>query len=201
MKLYASTTSPYARKVRITLIEHGLDHEFIAESPADPNSHTAQLNPLGKVPLLQRDDGEVLFNSPMIVEYLDGLAENPLIPSAADQRWQVQRWHALGDGIVDAVVARMLEGRRDGDKQDTAFIAKQERKVAASLVFASEHLSGGEYLFGEQLTMADIALAVALDYIDLRYSHDWRKTCSRLTQWHGTINQRPSFLKTVPALD
>jgi len=200
MKLYASTTSPYARKVRIALIEHGLDYEFIAESPSDPNSHVARLNPLGKVPLLQRDDGEVLFNSPMIVEYIDGLAAEPLIPVDTGQRWQVQRWHALGDGIVDAVVARMLECRRDEDKQDVAFITKQEHKVAAGLAFASEQLRGSDYLFDGGLTMADIALAVALDYTDLRYPHNWRDQHPALAQWLDTINQRPSFKDTVPSI-
>ena len=122
MKLFASTTSPYARKVRIMLIEHGLEHEFISESLADPNSNVNRLNPLGKVPLLQRDDGEQLFNSPMIAEYIDSISTLPLIPNDADLRWQVQRWHALGDGIVDAVVTRMLEGRRPEDKQSSAVI-------------------------------------------------------------------------------
>lgn len=198
MKLFASTTSPYARKVRICLIEHGITYEFIAESPSDPDSHVARLNPLGKVPLLQREDGEVLFNSPMIVEYIDGLAENPLIPHSAEQRWQVQRWHALGDGIVDAVVARMLEARRDEAKKDVAFIARQEKKIAAGLAFANEHLTGGVYLFGGQLTIADIALAVALDYTDLRYPHDWRDQHPSLAAWLRVINQRPSFQHTLP---
>jgi len=198
MKLYSSTTSPYGRKVRIALIEHGLDFEFTAESPSDPDSHVVRLNPLGKVPLVQRDDGEVLFNSPMIVEYIDGLAENPLIPVDRDQGWQVQRWHALGDGIVDAVVARMLELRRDEDKQDLSFIAKQEKKIAASLVFASEHMLGSEYLFNGRLSMADIAMAVALDYIDLRYAHDWRDGHPVLARWLVNINNRQSFQDTLP---
>jgi len=198
MKLYTSTTSPYGRKVRITLIEHSLAHEFIPESPSDPDSHVARLNPLGKVPLLQRDDGELLFNSPMIVDYIDGLVASPLIPLDADQRWQVQRWHALGDGIVDAVVARMLETRRDDDKQDQAYIARQEGKVAAALVFASKHRFDSQYLFDGRLTMADIAMAVALDYTDLRYPHDWREQHPALAAWHQRINQRTSFQKTQP---
>lgn len=201
MKLYTSTTSPYGRKVRICLLEHNISHEFIAESPADPNSHVARLNPLGKVPLLQMDDGEVVFNSPMIVEYLDSLASVPLIP-AADSRWQAQRWHALGDGIVDAVVARMLEARRDEGKQDKPFIDKQQRKVAAALTFASERLeaslAGGNFLCDGRLTVADIALAVALNYIDLRYAHDWRDQHPLLAGWLEIINQRPSFRQTLP---
>jgi len=202
MKLYASTTSPYARKVRILLLEQEIPHTFIAESPADPSSHVAQLNPLGKVPLLQRDDGEVLFNSPMIVEYIDSLSVSPMLPIDPELRWQVQRWHALGDGIVDAVVARMLEGRRAAEIQDTAFISKQEHKIAAALRFAAEQMktraSGGIYLCGVELSVADIAFAVALDYINLRYQHAWGDQYPQLQSWLNTINKRPSFQETLP---
>jgi glutathione S-transferase len=197
MKLYASLTSPYARKVRITLIELSIDHEFVEESPVDPESQVAQLNPLGKVPLLELDDGEVLFDSPMIVEYLDGLTEKSLLPDDLAERWPVQRWHALGDGIADAVVARLLEARRDEDKQDKAFIARQEGKVAAALAFASAHLSRDEFLCGADLTMADIAMAVALDYTDLRYPHDWRAQHLELARWLTAIGRRPSFSDTI----
>lgn len=198
MKLFASTTSPYARKVRIVLLEHQIPFEFVVESPSDPDSNVARLNPLGKVPLLQREDGEVLFNSPMIVEYLDGMAEVPLLPEDREQRWQVQRWQALGDGVADAVVAHMLEERRDEDLQDKANVARQKTKIANGLLFASKHLSGSEYLFDGRLTLADIAMAVALDYIDLRYPHKWREQHPDLADWHRRISQRPSFEATLP---
>ncbi len=198
MKLYASLTSPYARKVRIALIELSIAHEFIEESPLDPNARVATLNPLGKVPLLELDNGEVLFNSPMIVDYLDSLVAMPLIPGDTEMRWQVQRWHALGDGIADAVVARLLESRRDEDKQDKTFIARQEGKVAAALEFASAHLSRDEFLCGADLTMADIAMAVALDYTDLRYPHDWRAQHLELARWLTAMGRRPSFSDTIP---
>lgn len=200
MKLYGSETSPYVRKVRICLLEKGLDCEFIVESPADPNANVAKRNPLGKVPMLECDDGEVLFNSPMIVDYLDSLNEASLIPNTA-ARWHIQRWHALGDGIVDAVIARMLEKRRPAERQEPSVIQRQEGKVAAALNFASDHYQGGTYLEGEQLSIADIALAVALEYIDFRYPHDWRQSHPQLAQWLQGIFQRPSFTTTMPPLD
>lgn len=202
MILYSTTTSPYGRKVRICLLEHALEHEFVAESLADSDSHVARLNPLGKVPLLQRTDGEVLFNSPMIVEYIDSLTARPLLPQAVEQRWRVQRWHALGDGIVDAVVARMLECRRNEHHQDQGTIDKQQGKIAAALAFASEQLnrrvSADDYLCDGRLTLADIAMAVALDYTDLRYPHDWREQYPLLADWLTRINRRPSFTRTLP---
>lgn len=197
MKLYGSLTSPYVRKVRICLAELALNYEFIAESPSDPDSHVARLNPLGKVPLFECDDGELLFNSPMIVEYIDSISAGMLFP-VTEPRWLVQRWHALGDGIVDAVVARMLEGRRDPGKQEPAIIARQQGKVAAALRFADEHFSGGDWLVAGRFCLADIAFAVALGYIDFRYPHDWRDDYPRLSAWYATISRRPSFRATEP---
>jgi len=179
-------------------MEHRIPFDFISESPSDPNSHVAHLNPLGKVPLLQRDDGEVLFNSPMIIEYLDGMAAEPLLPVDREQRWQVQRWHALGDGIADAVVAHMLEKRRDEALQDKTTLARQELKIANALQFASDHLPTSEYLFDGRLTLADIAMVVALDYIDFRYPHPWREQHAELANWLQHISQRPSFMETLP---
>ena len=95
MKLYGSLTSPYVRKVRVFLKEKGLDHEFIVEGPVDAAGNVGRLNPFGKVPVMMRDDGEVLFESFMIVDFLDGLREPTLIPSSSELRWQAQRWHAL----------------------------------------------------------------------------------------------------------
>lgn len=200
MKLYTSLTSPYGRKVRIALAESAIDCEFIEDSPSDPKAQVARLNPLGKVPVLQLDDGEVLFDSPMIVEYLDSLAAAPLIPAEVSERWQVQRWHALGDGIADAVVARYLEARREEGKQDKAFSARQEGKVAAAMAFADARVSHGEFLWGDRLTIADIAMAAALDYTDLRYPHDWRAEFPELARWLTAIDRRPSFADTMPPL-
>jgi glutathione S-transferase len=197
MKLYGSLTSPYVRKVRICLIEMGLDYDFIVESPTDPNSNVAHLNPLGKVPLLQRDDGEVLFDSPIIVEYLDNMLGEPLLP-VAPERWRVQRWHALADGILDAVVTRLLETRRSAEKQDATLIQRQEGKVAAALRFADEKYGGAQYLEAGQFGIADIAFAVALEYIDFRYSHDWRSSYPRLAEWLSEIRHRESFSETAP---
>ncbi len=197
MKLYASLTSPYARKIRICLIEKGLDYEFVTESPSDPDANVARLNPLGKVPLLQADDGEVVFNSPMIVEYLESLSGKNLVPTTSE-RWRVQRWHALGDGMLDAVVARMLELRRPVEHQEPGVIQRQEGKIAAALRFADDHYEGADFLVENQYSIADIAFAVALEYIDFRYPHDWRPAYPRLAQWLAGINQRPAFSQTAP---
>jgi glutathione S-transferase len=197
MKLYGSLTSPYVRKVRIVLFEKGVPCDFIVEGPSDAAGNVARLNPLGKVPVLVRPNGEVMFDSPIICEYLDELQGAPLIPEG-ESRWEAQRWHALGQGITDAVVARLMETRRPPERQETAVIQKQERKVAAALKFASAEHGGRDYLVDGRFGIADIALGVALAYIDLRWPHDWRANHRGLAQWFASISARPSFMNTAP---
>ncbi len=198
MKLYGSETSPYVRKVRILIKEKNIPCEFIVEGPADAAGNVAALNPLGKVPVLLRDGGDVLFDSPMIAEYLDSLKGDPLLPLTGEARWLIQRWHALGQGIMDAVVARMLEGRKPADKQTPGVIEKQEGKIAAALKYAVAAQKGTTYLVDERFSLADIALGVAFEYIDLRYPHDWRTQYPRLAQWQAGMAKRASFVETLP---
>src|SRR5688572_7176048 len=100
MKLYGSLTSPYARKVRILIAEKKIPCEFVAADPRSVDGPVQALNPLGLVPVLSRDDGSALFDSPVIVEYLDGLMGPPYIPAPSEARWTVLRWAALADGIL-----------------------------------------------------------------------------------------------------
>ncbi|MGE0371091.1 MAG: glutathione S-transferase family protein [Gammaproteobacteria bacterium] len=196
MKLYGTQTSPYVRRVRAFLHEKGIAHEFIIEAPGDAAGNVSRLNPLGKVPVLLRDDGEALFDSPMIIDYLDGLGGAPLMPPAGDERWRIQRWHALGQGICDAVVTRLMETRRSPELQDPGVIAKQEGKVAAALRFAEARLGQGAPLVGARFGIADIALAVALEYIDMRHPHDWRGAHPALARWLAGVAGRPCLKET-----
>jgi glutathione S-transferase len=200
MNLYGTLTSPYVRKVRAFIHEKGAACKFIVEAPADAAGNVPRLNPLGKIPVLERDDGEAVFDSTMIIEYVDGLAEPRLIPSAADERWRAQRWHALGHGICEAVVTRLLETRRPPEKQDTALIARQEGKVRTALKFAEAHLgapiSFGTPLVGGRFGLADIALAIGLEHIDLRYAHDWRASHPALARWLAGVTERPCLKET-----
>ena len=198
MKLYGSLTSPYVRKARILLQEKNIPCEFVVEDPWDPNSLITKLNPLGKVPALQLDNQRVLFDSPVILEYLDSLFGEPLIPAKGDTRWQVLRWQALADGILDAVVARLWESRRPVEQQSEDMIARQEQKVARVLAHAENTIHRHPHLVADKFTMADLALAVALEYIDFRYQHDWRSRAPRLAFWLEGISRRPSFPETVP---
>ncbi len=198
MKLYGSVTSPYVRKVRVMLKEKRIACDFVVEGPADPAGHVAGLNPLGKVPVLLRDDNEALFDSPLIIDYLDSLSGEPLIPRSGEARWQVLRWHALAQGMLDAVVARLMEIRRLPEKQSPEIVTHQEAKIIAALKYADDARKGPAYLVGDRFSVADLALGVALEYIDFRFPHDWRDRHPRLAHWLAGISTRGSFAETLP---
>lgn len=198
MKLYGSDTSPYVRKTRVLIHEKGIDCEWILERPADPGGRFRELNPLGKIPVLERDSGDVLFDSPVIVEYLDTLSGERLVPADGEARWQVQKIHAMADGMLDATVTRFLEGLRPEGKRMQEVIDKHAKKIHDSLDYAETLVADRDFVIGDNLSLADLALAVALEYIDFRYAHDWRSTHPALAGWLVPMSQRPSFISTQP---
>lgn len=197
MKLYGHATSPYVRKVRIALREKNIRFEWRQEAPSDPGNRIASLNPLGKVPVLETDEGRVLFDSALIVEYVDGLGGERLIPEGP-ARLDALLWHTLGSGIVDAVVARLIETRRPENQQSKAFIARQEEKISRAIAWADRAEKGQAYLVGPRFSLADLGLGLALEYIDFRYLHDWRASHPRLARWLAGISTRGSFAETIP---
>lgn len=198
MKLRYSPTSPYVRKVMVTAIESGLDGaiERIATNVWDPESDIARDNPLGKVPALITDGGEVLFDSPVICEYLDSLHEGvKLVPPAGGARWRALRRQALADGILDAAVLRLLEGKREPAQQSAAWIERQKAAVERTLNALEDSAAG----LGEEITIGHITIAVALGYLDFRYpDDDWRAGRATLAAWYQGFAQRPSMSQTVP---
>ena len=198
MKLYGSLTSPYVRKARILIREKNLPCEFVVADAWVADSPVPALNPLGKVPVLVLDNGDALFDSPVIVEYLDALKAPALLPASGETRWSVLRWEALADGMLDAVVTRLLESRRPEAQQSTDNLRRQEEKIARSLDYIAQRLGHGTWLVADRFTLADLVVAVALEYTDFRYPHDWRSRHPRLGQWLAGVSARPSFIETRP---
>jgi glutathione S-transferase len=197
VKLYASLTSPYARKVRIALREKALTWELCVTDPQKAESPVPALNPLGKVPVLTTDDGMVFFDSPLILEWLDSRAEPLLVPASGEDRWQVLQWQALADGVMDACVARLIESRRPAEHVFDKAIRRQEHKVDAALRHAEERVTN-DHLVAGRLSLADIALLTAVEYVDLRYPNPWRDMLLKLSAWHERMCERPSFVETRP---
>lgn len=198
MKLYGSLTSPYVRKLRILLREKGAACEFVQADAWAADSPVPRLNPLGKVPVLERDDGSALYDSPVILEYIDSLKSPALLAPAGEERWAMLRIQALADGLLDAAVTRLLESRRPSPQQSPENIKRQEEKIARGLAFVDSMPKGESYLLQNRFTVADLCLGVALEYVDFRYPHDWRGKHPRLALWLAGISARPAFAETIP---
>lgn len=198
MTLRASATSPYVRKVRAVLIETGLD-ERVTRIPTDAWSADTDLpkdNPLGKVPALTTEDGLVLFDSPVICEYLDGLHDGAkLFPAPGPARWRALRQQAMADGICDAAIARRLDAQRPEAQQSAAWQERQRAAIARTcdlLEREAGELSG-------PVTIGSLAVAVALGYLDLRWPGDqWRQGRPALARWYEGMSARRSLAETVP---
>lgn len=201
LRLLASQTSPYARKVRIVMSEKRIECELDVTDPWAPNSPIHAANPLGKVPCLIMDDGSAVFDSRVIVEYLDTLTPvGHLIPNSGRQRVEVRTWEALADGILDAAVAVRLEHtQRPPENRSQTWIDRQHDKIVAGLKVASADLQDKSWCNGERFTLADIALGVALAYLDFRFPEiDWRTTHPNLARHYEKLAARPSFQETLP---
>lgn len=202
MKLYSSLTSPYGRKVRIVLLEKKIPFQLQVENPWLPESTIGDVNPLGKVPVLVLEDGISVFDSRVIVEYLDMLSPVAhLIPSDAKSRMMVRGVEALADGITDAAVAIFLERKRAEDKQDLDWIALQERALYRGLTALSDALGDKALYLGLTLTLADIAAGCTLGYLDLRFSQiNWREMHPNLAEFSSKLAERASFKDTIPVI-
>lgn len=200
MKLIASLTSPYARKVRIALAEKRIEFDLIEESPWAVGTTVPNYNPLGKVPVLVLDDGTTLFDSRVIVEYLDTVSPvSRLIPEPNRQRIVVKRWEALADGICDATAAIVLENRRAARQQNKDWLKRQRSKVDLGLQELADELADKIWCNGEAYSLADIATGCALGYLDLRYAAiDWRGTYPNLARLSEKLLKRTSFAETAP---
>ncbi|OIP08117.1 MAG: glutathione S-transferase [Betaproteobacteria bacterium CG2_30_68_42] len=200
MKLIGSFTSPYVRKVRIVLAEKKIDYEFVEESPSAPGSRVPLYNPLGKVPVLVLDDESTLFDSRVIVDYLDNSApNNRLIPTSNRERAQVRRWEALADGVCDAAALIVMESRRPEGERSPAWVERQRGKVLRAVHAMSEELAEQAWYHGPNMSLADIATGVSLGYLAFRFPDiDWRGEYPNLGRLVRKLEQRPSFAETVP---
>ena len=200
MKLIGSLTSPYARKARIVLAEKKIEYEFVLDNPWDAASGVPRLNPLGKVPVLVLDDDSTLFDSRVIVEYLDGVSpNNRLLPAAGRERIRIKRWEALADGVLDAAVAAFLEAKRPKKERSASWIARQREKIDRSLEMMSEELGEQPWCAGNAFSLADVAVGTALGYLDFRLADiKWREQHANLARLFDELMARTSFAETVP---
>lgn len=196
MKLLYTVNSPYSRKVRIVALEKHID--LVLEKVELNDAIITHHNPLGKVPILILGDDETLYDSRVIVEYLD--ARTPvtkLVPSEHALRIDVIRWEALADGICDAAVAAMIEMRKSEQQQSAEYIEKHLSKVKAGLTKLDEDVSKKKWCVNETFSLADISVGCMLGYIDLRFKQlKWQDNYPNLFKHYTILSKRPSFKET-----
>ena len=200
MKLFGTPGSPYVRKARLALEEKRIAYEYVLAPVEVRETTVVSLNPLGKIPVLLADDGRAVYDSAVIVEYLDGLVAEPrLIPRAFDDRIEVKRWEALGDGIADATVLISHDYRKPEAKRESAeWYQKHRQKIERGLAVMSKDLGGREFCFGGSFTLADIAAGYALGYLDQALPElEWRRPYPTLNQLAMRLAARDSFRKTL----
>jgi glutathione S-transferase len=200
VKLIATLTSPFARKVRIALAEKKIEYALLENNPWLSGNSVAAFNPLGKIPVLVLDDGTHLYDSRVIVEYLDTVSPvSRLIPEPSRQRIVVKRWEALADGISEAAATIVLEHRRPARQQSPDWIARQQEKVTLGVRELAQQLDDKPWCNGEAYSLADIATGCALGYLDFRRPEfHWRADHANLAHLAEKLAKRPAFADTVP---
>jgi len=202
MKLIGSLTSPYVRKVRVVMAEKKLDFQLVLEDPWNADE-VLKANPLGKVPCLVMEAGEAVFDSRVIVEYLDTLSPvGKLIPPSGRERIEVRTWEALSDGVLDAAVNARMEqvwsGRTDAQRSQ-AWVDRQMSRVDTALVAMSKGLGEKSWCMGTPFSLADIAVGCALGYLDFRFpAIAWRERHANLARLADKLATRQSFIDTKP---
>ena len=200
MQLIGSLTSPFVRKVRIVAAEKFIEYELVVDIPWNEDTRVSEYNPLGKVPVWVLEDGKTLFDSRVIVEYLENVSPvGHLLPKEARPRIAVKRWEALADGVCDAAALIFMERKRPDAQQNPEWITRQMAKVDAGLKMMSDDLGSQTWCTGDFFSLADIAVGCALGYLEFRFPEiDWRRQHHKLSELFDRLMQRPAFKDTVP---
>lgn len=200
MKLITSLTSPFGRKARVALAEKRLECPLEVDIPWNEGTTVPEYNPLGKIPVLVMDDGNTLFDSRVIVEYLDNLSPvGRLLPVNGRDHIHVKRWEALADGISEAAATIFMERRRPLEQQSQDWIKRQQLKVERGIAAMAEELADSPWCLNDIYTLADIATGCTLGYIKFRFpENDWQEKYPNLARLYDKLMLRPSFADTQP---
>lgn len=199
MQIIGTTSSPYTRKVRVCALEKGIAHEFVVASPMTGSATVQAANPLGKVPVLVRADGSRLIDSPLIAAYLDALGATPrLIPANEAQREATQQIEAIADGVLDAAILVRVETLRPAAQHNEEWVSWQLGKVHRGLGHLNALLHGREQFVGDALSLADIAVACCVGYLEFRLvDGEWGVRYPKLAAHLDALEARDSFAATT----
>lgn len=201
MKLLFSHASPYARKVRVVMAEKKIDAQLVEVDVWSADTNIGQYNPLGKVPCLVMEDGGAVFDSRVIVEYLDTLTPvSRMIPQGSRERLEVRCWEALADGLMDAaLLVRQEQTQRAPHERSERAIARQHGKIDAALQAMSKALGERTWCSNNHYSLADVAVGCSLAYLDFRFPEvAWRERHANLSAFQDKLSKRQSFIDTAP---
>lgn len=202
-KLIVSLTSPYARKVRIAALEKKIDFEMIVDVPWNEDTGVIKLNPLGKVPVWLTTEGESIYDSSVILEYLDAIAGPKIFPENSLEKIKVKKLEALANGVMDASLCIFAERKkRPAELLHQWWVDRQFSKIHRGLKELSDQLDGKHYFYGDKISAADMAVVSALGYVGLRFSEDfsWQEQYPVLARFYARMMERPSVQSTVPVV-
>ncbi len=202
MKLIIATPSPYARKVRVVLREKDIDCEEIIDIPWNENTLTKDVNPIGKIPILLQEGIAPIYDSKVIVQYLEYLKQEPLMyPLDPTDNISARLIETIFDGVCDAVVLVFLENSRHENLRSTDWIKRQKKKIYRGIEYMSGDLGNKNYFVGNDFSIADVCGISCLEYLDLRFSKfNWRRQYPNLENYWHTHKDRKSFLETKPSI-
>jgi len=200
MKLIIATPSPFSRKARVALREKNIDFEEIIDVPWNKNTLTKNINPLGKIPILLHKNSEPLFDSRVIVQYLDKFKPQPLMyPENHEDNISAKLVEAVADGVCDAIVLVFLENARKKNLRSKNWIERQETKIFEGVGYLSSFLQENKYFVGNKFNISDVSSFSCLDYLDLRFSKlQWRNQYPNLKKYWDVHKDRKSFKETKP---
>ena len=200
MKLIIATPSPYARKVRVIMREKNINFEEIIDVPWNTDTLTLGINPLGKIPILLRDGHEPLFDSKVIVQFLDKYKQKPLFyPKDPDENISARLVETVAEGICDSIVLLFLENSRNETLRSKTWIKRQEKKIIEGVKYLSNNLQEKKYFVGNFFNIADVSVFTCLEYLDLRFSKfKWRDSYKNLVSYWLIHKNRQSFIETKP---
>ena len=200
MKIIIANPSPYARKARVALQEKDIVFEEIIDVPWNTNTLTKGINPLGKIPILLNGNHEPLFDSKVIIQYLDYYKPQPLLyPKNPKDNISVRLVETVADGVCDAIVLIFLENSRKETLKSKDWIQRQEKKIFEGVKYLSNYLEGENYFVGNHFNIADICGFSCLEYIDLRFpKFKWRNEYQNLEKYWIYHKNRQSFQETKP---
>ena len=200
MKLVIATPSPFARKVRVALREKNIEFNEVVDVPWNKDTITKNFNPLGKIPILMEENKESLFDSKVIVQYLDHINEAQLMyPKDPQDNISARLIESVADGVCDAIVLVFLENSRNETLRSNDWVQRQEKKIYEGTKYLSDHLGNKKYFVGGHFNIADVCAFSCLEYLDLRFiKFNWKTKYPNLEKYWVIHKYRPSFLNTKP---